>query len=391
MSTNAPLWPVWVVMCGLAAGCAYAVVMPAGLPYDEPSHWSTVQYIAANWRLPVLGDPGVTYEAQQAPLYYLMAAPISSLPNGFLMVRLFGVVGHGLVVLLTWIVIRRVLPEEGAAWLAGAGFIALNPVLIAIAGTVQNDTWALVFGVWAMTIAARGTGQANGPWSDVLLGAVMGAAILTKLSMVPVFIGVCIWLVWRRRFLATLKVVLAAALVSGWWFVRNMVLYGDLTGQSAVARTGVTFPHAELSAKYIAQSVLAYLTVPTEYVRNVIAAPNFVDGLALFTGLAIAAGLVVLVLRARRNADPPTLWMVAVVGLISTTAWLLQVLFVQPVAFRTAYGVLPLVALGVGCLSETGSRLRAAWLPAALIGSAQLLVGVWFLVAIASQPALMQP
>lgn len=391
MSTNARLWPAWVVLCALVAGCAFAVVMPAGLPYDEPSHWNTVRYIAANWRLPVLGDPGVTYEAQQAPLYYLMAAPISLLPNGFLLVRLFGVVGHGLVVLLTWLIVRRVLPEAAAAWLAGAVFIALNPVLLAIAGTVQNDTWTLVFGLWAMTIAARRTGHANGWRSDVLLGAVLGAAVLTKLSMVPVLIGVCFWLVWRRRLLATLKVVLGAALVSGWWFVRNMVLYGDLTGQSAVARTGVTFPHTELSAKYMAQSVLAYLTVPTEYVRNVIAAPDFVDGLALFTGLALAAGLVMLVVRARRNADLPTLWMVAAVGLISTSAWLLQVLFVQPVAFRTAYGVLPLVALGVGCLSATGSRMRIAWLPATLVGIAQLLVSVWFLAAIASQPALMQP
>src|SRR6187551_856726 len=35
-------------------GTVYAFVTPAGLPYDEPSHWATVQYYADHGRLPVL-------------------------------------------------------------------------------------------------------------------------------------------------------------------------------------------------------------------------------------------------------------------------------------------------------------------------------------------------
>ena len=48
-----------------AFGLAAALVVPAGLPYDEPAHWSNALYYAENLGPPVLGDPGVTYEGQQ--------------------------------------------------------------------------------------------------------------------------------------------------------------------------------------------------------------------------------------------------------------------------------------------------------------------------------------
>ena len=38
-------------------------IVPPGTPYDEPSHFGTVQYYATMHRMPVLGQPGVSYEA----------------------------------------------------------------------------------------------------------------------------------------------------------------------------------------------------------------------------------------------------------------------------------------------------------------------------------------
>ena len=80
-------------------GTVYAFVTPAGLPYDEPSHWATVQYYADHGRMPVLGDKGVTYEAQMGPVAYVADAVIVRIADtlgfgaetAFRLVRLFGV------------------------------------------------------------------------------------------------------------------------------------------------------------------------------------------------------------------------------------------------------------------------------------------------------------
>lgn len=388
MNTDARLWPSWVVLFALLAGTVFAVVMPAGLPYDEPSHWSTVQYIATHWTLPVMGDPGVTYEGQQAPLYYLMAAPLSLLPNGFLMVRLFGVVGHGVVVLLTWLLIRRAVPSIPAVALAGAGFVALNPVLLAIAGSVQNDTWALAWGVAALLSAATLTAEHPSPRDAIVVGVVVGLMLLTKLSMLPVAVGIVILLLIRRLFGAAGWLVLSATLVSGWWFVRNVLLYGDLSGQSAVARTGVSFPHTELSARYIAQSVLAYLTVPTEYVRNIVSAPPVVDVAALMLGVAIALGAALLGLRLRKQVDGQLTGLVAGVGFLAVAAWLGQILIAQPVSFRAALGVWPLVAVCAGSVKTVSSRWYG-WAAVGVVAAVQIAIMVWFLISIAGQPTML--
>lgn len=335
----------------------------------------------------MLGDPGVTYEAQQAPLYYVLAAPLSMLPNGFLLVRLLGVVGHGLVVWLTYRLIQRLLPSNPGVALAGAAVVALNPVLLAIAGSVQNDTWALVWCLATLLCAGRLIAERPTARSALLVGVAAGLMVLTKVSMVPVALGVGLWLLIRRRFSAVGWLVLGSAVVSGWWFVRNLVLYGDLTGQSAVQRTGVSFPHVELTTRYIAQSVLAYLTVPTEYVRNVVESPSVIDGAALLLGVAIAVGAAVLVLRLRRQPDEVSL-LVAIVGAFSVAAWLVQVVFFQPVSFRVALGVWPLVALCAGGVKAVSSRWPG-WAAVGAVSVLELAIGVWFLASIAGQPAML--
>ena len=79
-------------------GTIYAFVTPAGLPYDEPSHWATVQYYVDHGRMPVLGDAGVSYEAQMGPVAYVADAVIVRIADAlglgaetaFRLVRLFG-------------------------------------------------------------------------------------------------------------------------------------------------------------------------------------------------------------------------------------------------------------------------------------------------------------
>ena len=101
-------------------GTIYAFVIPAGLPYDEPSHWATVQYYADHGRMPVLGDKQVTYEAQMGPVAYVADAVIVRLADAlgfgaetaFRLVRLFGVLQLAALVLVSGALIARVVSRQ---------------------------------------------------------------------------------------------------------------------------------------------------------------------------------------------------------------------------------------------------------------------------------------
>jgi hypothetical protein len=76
--------------------------------------------------------------------------------------------------------------------------------------------------------------------NSVLLGIVLGLAALTKLTglgLLPLAGLALLWAAWRRRAFGWLAAhgALAfglAAILAGWWYVRNQILYGDPTGLS---------------------------------------------------------------------------------------------------------------------------------------------------------------
>ncbi len=136
--------------------------------------------------------------------------------------------------------------------LAAAAITAFNPMFCFINGSVNNDTLAMFLcavGIWQLVRLTQQHGRADGAagghlsaaWRrDVtLLGLVLGLAVLTKsnaMGLLPLTALAVSFVAWRRRSwphfwsggLITAGLVLA---LSGWWFVRNAVLYdGDWTG-----------------------------------------------------------------------------------------------------------------------------------------------------------------
>jgi len=386
----------WLLFATSLAAAYVAVVVPPGLPYDEPAHWANVLFIVQEHRLPVLGEPGVHYEGQQTPLYYVLATLLSGSgdDSGFYSVRMLGVVGH---VILTWLtaqLLRSTAPSAPAvAWL-GAAFIGLNPMLLVMGASVQNDTWALVFAFGALALASS-QDTTRPLLQSSLVGLLGGLAVLTKLTMAPVVIALVICYAARRDLLRAAMVAVTAGATMTWWVLRNMLLYGDLTGQSAVARTGAIFENVTISGLYVAQTVLTYLTLPTEYLRNTISAPAWVDLVAIGLGIIILTGFIQL-LRVRRQILQPWPWLLAVVTAgTSFVAWLTEILLAWPVAFRTAYGVLPLVALSVGATATLGTHKSATRVALIVVLSAQLAVGAWVVWALLTQdvtsPGLINP
>lgn len=389
---------VLAVVAGLLAMTA-ALVVPAGLPYDEPAHWSNVLFYAEHLGPPVLGDPGVSYQGQQTPLYYALAAVlvrvVGDADAAFLAVRLLGVAGAVALTLLTAGILARSIPGRPVVILTGTAFIALNPMFAVIAGSVQNDTWTLVWAfalLWAALPFVDPSHPAPRPWAwGLLLGALGSAAILTKLSIAPLVAIVLVLLLVRRRIVMALTagaVVLAAC---GWWIVRNLLLYGDLTGQAGVEQAGYEFGQGALGPLHLARSALTYLFLPTEYLRNSISAPWWIDAIVVVLGLAAAAGGVLLAVRARRDCAPGAVLLLVVVGAVSVAAWLVQVTFGWHVAFRTAYGVLPLVALAFGYATQAIPSRRGGIAIGVMLGMLLLVVAGWVAVAASAEPAQLVP
>ncbi|MCD9622795.1 hypothetical protein [Rhabdothermincola salaria] len=425
---SSPVWlaAVVVVAVGMAAVVAFAT--PAGQPYDEPSHWDTVAFYGAEHRLPELGRPGVTYQAQMGPVFYgvggavlwAMGADVTN-ERGFSAVRLLSVALVAAVVVLTHRLARRLVPGREGVALASAAFMGLTPTVTLFSGSVQNDTAALVAALAAAVLASgllarlgdasvrpyvpaggpasavgdgsptgrgepapavvsgqgrasaasadeggsvaasgvgRGFGAAGaaggasadeggsgeGPasagsageggsvdeggtgrtgatedwWRWIALGAVIGVAVLTKvqtLALVPAVVvgALMVPAANRRRALVGAGVaLLAAAVVSGWWFLRNLAVYGDPTGRSAIERSGETFDPLPLAglgdvASWV-RSLISAVWVPTEYHRNAYEAPLVLRGAAVAATVAVVA-LVVWWLATRwrgRGSHPAT-------------------------------------------------------------------------------------
>ena len=68
--TSRLLWLLW--LCFLVRGCVYSAILPMWEGYDEPFHFSFIQYVAAHWSLPQASTP-VSREVQAS----LHVAPLS--------------------------------------------------------------------------------------------------------------------------------------------------------------------------------------------------------------------------------------------------------------------------------------------------------------------------
>src|SRR5688572_18118363 len=212
----------------LSAGTARLLLVPILLAYgyiafgyargtprwnnpDEPAHVNVVRQIATTGTLPVLVDgdwdketldrlttawfpndyevDGIRYEGHQPPLYYLLAAPVHRLTANqpinrqILALRLFSAAIGAVAVIAAFVVAREAAPDRPVLAVLTASTVAFVPMNTAISAAVNNDSLATALA--ALTLAALMVGRRHG-FSDrwaVGLGLLIGALVLTKLTV----------------------------------------------------------------------------------------------------------------------------------------------------------------------------------------------------------------
>ena len=362
-------------------GFVYLYAAPNFEASDTVQHVGMIKFIAENGALPVQsGDHNELYgqEASQPPLYYFIMAAVWNafepsdfdaryLPSPFTVIGDTSGYGNrnlviykqpyppdlngsslalyairaltlGMGALTVWAVYRSarvVLPDEpGVAVLAGS-LTAFNPQFLFISASVSNDTMVnmlAAFIAWRLLILLRDGFEAR---RDLALALLVALASLTKLSGLVLGGAVAlaaIWLLFRRRdlrgFLRLAGIMLIAwLLIAGWWYARNLTLYGEPFGTSAMldffGRRSTTV--GRLFSEEFHGLRVSYWAVFGAF--NTVAHNLFYQVMDALTLLG-AGGLLLFAARNRRAANTMTalafLALLLALGAGSLIAWSLQ-------------------------------------------------------------------
>jgi 4-amino-4-deoxy-L-arabinose transferase-like glycosyltransferase len=280
-------WLIALVLAAfLALALCYSLASPLYEPTDELRHFRYVRHIVAYRELPVQGA-GARAQSHHPPLYYALGAltiwcvpiseevyyeppgnpywgyrywevsddnknqyihgaqessPFQGIVLGIYLVRWLTVMMGAGALWLTYCIGREIAPDLPLLAAGGAALVALNPQFLYLSGAVNNDIPATLCSVSVMLVCVRVLTRGPRLRADVMLGVLVGLSLLTKLNLLALLgLVVLVHLYSARRsqslwvFLrGCLVAVVLAVLIAGWWFWRNQVLYGDLTGVSKV-------------------------------------------------------------------------------------------------------------------------------------------------------------
>tara|TARA_Y100000588_G_scaffold170811_1_gene184694 strand:- start:2475 stop:4049 length:1575 start_codon:yes stop_codon:yes gene_type:complete len=194
---------------------------------------------------------GRSYEGVQPPLYYLVSAgvlfvmPVETISSQVIAVRLVSV-GLGMLLLVLTYFMGYGLSGSRFIGVCATAFVATLPAETMIGMRASNDVLGQL-GVAALGafLAWRTLNRPDGKFDTITVigaGVLLGLAGLAKANAVPagVIISVIFFFSGKgslvSRIGSTSTVIGIAAIVCGWWYLRNYALYGDAIGGQALVR-----------------------------------------------------------------------------------------------------------------------------------------------------------
>lgn len=262
-----------LIGCFALLATIYSLTTPLFEAPDEMDHFRYVNWLATGQGLPNLADDlaQAGHEIGQPPLYYgLLAAIVWPVDMSDLfevapanpywregvgvnlhyhtqaeqfpwrdtalavrLARFVSILLGIITVTATYHIARLIMP--GFALLAAA-FVVFNPMFVFMSGVVNNDNLIVALSTLTLWLLVRNLLlPSTAVWSYALVGIVWGLAILSKMSGAAlggvILVGLAFTAYrrrsWKTLFYGSLWAGVGAALVAGWWFVRNSLLYGD--------------------------------------------------------------------------------------------------------------------------------------------------------------------
>jgi 4-amino-4-deoxy-L-arabinose transferase-like glycosyltransferase len=444
--TASRLWLLTIIAAFLILGLIYSVTVPLFEPPDEIWHFAFADHLAKGGGLPVFAEKKSAFlrEGGQPPLYYAAVAlailpfdrgdfpnwvrfnaghpavtrgATSDTPNIFVhtaredlpwtgsvlavhIARLVSLLLGALTVVGVYVVGRIVTSRDDLALLSAA-LIAFTPQFVFICSSVNNDSLAAATSAWVGVAALQISNikyQVSKRYA-VGMGVLLGLGLLAKLGgliLIPL-VGLAFLIrgfrqrfhlkfdIWHVTFEAGI-VFGIAALVSGWWFARNIALYGDPLGWSVwLSDIGVRMP-----TPAVWQLVPELPALFRTYWSDL---PGFPLSNSIYVILAVAAFLALAgIVKSLPSALRPLIsdlrfdiW-----NLIFVLAWLgamvVSVLrYMQTTPAAQGRLLFPALApIGVLTAWGLGAWTRRAWLPG-------LVAGGLFALTLAAPFVLIQP
>lgn len=260
---------VGILVLYIIAALLHAFMVPTGQTGyqdapDEAAHMSYIKTLS-NGYLPTYRDmlkdhTGKSYEWHQPPLYYLICLPFVSM--GTHGIRCISIMMGECTLILLYLLMRVMFPEQGNLALLATAFAAFLPGNVAITSAVNNDVLVeLLFTAAILMLALR---FKNGPalLNTIITGILLGLALLTKVNgliLVPIIV---VWHFRSRDLNAAVKswlkqislLFFISFVVSGWWYVRNMMMYHQLYPTSKFTKE---FHSTALASSFISKIGLA--------------------------------------------------------------------------------------------------------------------------------------
>ncbi len=404
----------------------YSIITPIFESPDELWHYPFVWHMANTGTLPVQdpANPQLWHqEGSQPPLYYALAAlltfpfPGNNLPeliypnphadiglvsadgNANIVVhtereawpwrgavlaihlaRLFSVMLGTATVITVYAISLALWPTNHTFALTAMVFVAFNPMFLFISGAVNNDNLVILLAslvLWQLVtlVAAYARRSTDPPLRHaVSLGLLAGLAALTKVSGLGLVgltgLTLLVWGIRRRSWRVTLLynalVGIIAAAVAGWWYWRNVTLYGDWSGtENMIAMMGArpiapTWPQLASEIPGLFRSfwgLFGYFSVPM---------PDLIYWLLnLLLVIGAVGWLLILLQKTRGEKIPPGLWQTwpillgwIAIMLVGFVQWTIRTPATQGrLIFPTLAAVAPLWATGWLTLFPRGQWL----------------------------------
>lgn len=272
--------PSSVAACALMAFLGFvmslqvAVAMPPLMQADERAH-AAYAIDVAHGTLPTIDspipdDPGAypalahsligqdrahrdVWTANHPPLYYLLSVPLVKFGDAIghpgltlLGMRLLNGIGFAITVLLVGLIARELVPRRPAVPVIATAFTLSAGSMTYLGGAIYNDGLGSATAFALLLLGVRmlrsGVTRTRLAWAAVLAVAAASARSsgLAAVAVVCLAIVVAAVLADRSRQGLTrglgtgFLVGLAPVLAIGWFYVRNMHLYGGATAQKAL-------------------------------------------------------------------------------------------------------------------------------------------------------------